>query len=141
MTIKLRGHHLLCLLGYRGKGYSEGFCANMTRVYERLRTEPETEIELILGPDDICAAFPEDQEPHCENASVYRKDEEIARQIGIAIGERRAWADVIAAVAIRVGPNDIGSLCRDCRWEPYGLCREGVAHVHLSPSLRELPPA
>lgn len=141
MTIKLRGHHLLCLLGYRGKGYSAGFCANMTLVYERLRTAPETKIELIHGPDDICAAFPEDQDSHCDNTSVYRKDEEIARQIGIAIGETWAWADVCAAVAERVQPHDIGSLCRDCRWEPYGLCREGVAHIHASRSLRTLPEA
>jgi len=139
MTIQLRGHHLLCLLGYRGKGYSAAFCANMTRVYETLRTAPETEIELILGPDDICAAFPADQESHCENGSVYRKDEEIARQIGIAVGEKRTWASLCADVAERVRPDDIGSLCMDCRWEPYGLCREGVAHIREIPRLRELP--
>lgn len=141
MTIRLRGHHLLCLLGYRGKGYSDGFCANMTRVYEQLRTAPETRIELIEGPDEICAAFPADQPAHCENGSVYRKDREIAGRIGIAVGETRAWSDICVAVAERVQPDDIGSLCRDCRWEPYGLCREGVSHIHGQAKLRELPPA
>ena len=32
MTIKLRAHHLLCLLTYVGKGYSPAFTANYDRV-------------------------------------------------------------------------------------------------------------
>ncbi|MCC3376105.1 DUF1284 domain-containing protein [Cohnella sp. REN36] len=139
MTIRLRGHHLLCLLGYRGKGYSPGFCTNMTAIYERLRTEPETRIELIEGPDDICRAFPVDQEPHCENASVYRKDLEIAAVIGIAPGERRTWSDICSSVAKQVRPDDIRHLCSDCMWEPYGVCREGVGHIRGGGTLRELP--
>lgn len=74
MTIRLRGHHLLCLLGYRGKGYSESFCVNMTEIYERLRLHPETEIVIVEGPDDICRAFPSDQISHCMNDSVFRKE-------------------------------------------------------------------
>ncbi|OXM13915.1 DUF1284 domain-containing protein [Paenibacillus herberti] len=141
MTIKLRGHHLLCLLGYRGKGYSADFCVNMTQVYEKLRQEPQTKIELIVGPDDICAAFPTDQVSHCRNDSVYRKDEEIAELIGIAVGEAWPWAAICEAVAARVQPGDVASICRDCQWEPYGMCREGVAHIHNKPHLRKLPEA
>ncbi|WP_274651156.1 DUF1284 domain-containing protein [Paenibacillus humicola] len=139
MTIRLRGHHLLCLLGYRGKGYSDGFCANMTTIYETLRTQPETELELIEGPDDICAAFPDDQVPHCENDSVYRKDEDILALAGLRIGARIRWSDVCTQVAMRVKPDDIGRLCRSCRWEPLGLCREGVGHLAGGGLLRELP--
>ncbi|WP_235680206.1 DUF1284 domain-containing protein [Paenibacillus albicereus] len=141
MSIELRGHHLLCLLGYRGKGYSDGFCANMTGIYERLRREPETEIRLIVGPDDVCAAFPSDQPSHCENASVYRKDSEIAGLIGMLPGDTRSWSAICEAVAARVRPDDVATLCRDCRWEPYGMCREGVAHIHAAADrrLRELP--
>ncbi|MBB6675202.1 DUF1284 domain-containing protein [Cohnella nanjingensis] len=139
MTIRLRGHHLLCLLGYRGKGYSPDFCVNMTGIYETLRTSPGTIIELIDGPDDICRAYPADQVPHCENASVYRKDQEIAAQVGMALGERLAWSDICARVAANVQPDDIKHLCSDCIWEPYGVCKEGVAHIRSGGPLQELP--
>lgn len=141
MAIRLRGHHLLCLLGYRGKGYSEGFCANMTNVYETLRGAPDTPIELIGGPDDICAAFPSDQPAHCENAGVYEKDRAILAQLGLTVGNSLSWADVCERVRMRVQPEDISGLCADCRWEPLGLCREGVGHILRDARLRPLPAA
>jgi hypothetical protein len=141
MAIRLRGHHLLCLLGYRGKGYSDGFCANMTNIYETLRAAPETPIELIEGPDDICEAFPSDQIPHCENESVYEKDQVILAMLGLAVGTRLRWSDVCERVRERMEPGDIASLCANCRWEPLGLCREGVGHIHREERLRPLPGA
>jgi Uncharacterized conserved protein len=137
--IRLRGHHLFCLLGYRGKGYSEGFCTNMTAIYETLRLQPQTIIEIMEGPDVICAAFPADQPNHCHNASVYRKDQEILGELGLAVGNRLSWEDLCRLVADAIQPSDIHRLCHDCPWEPYGLCQEGVAHIRQAKALRALP--
>ncbi|MCR2806895.1 DUF1284 domain-containing protein [Paenibacillus soyae] len=137
-TIKLRGHHLLCLLGYRGKGYSEGFCMNMTSIYETLRLHPETRIEVIEGPDDICRAFPKDQHPHCENDSVYEKDAEVISRLGLSVGETDSWSNVCERVSNNVQPADIRTICTNCRWEPLGLCKEGVEHIHGDRVLRPL---
>lgn len=139
MSILLRGHHLFCLLGYRGKGYSEGFCTNMSEIYEQLRLFPETEIEVVEGPDAICRAFPTDQPSHCHNTTVYRKDREILQEIGLEIGSRARWKDICASVADGVLPNAINRLCGDCPWMPLGLCQEGIAHIRSNRELRELP--
>jgi len=164
VTIRLRGHHLLCLLGYRGKGYSESFCDNMTEIYERLRLHPETEIEIVEGPDDICRAFPSDQISHCMNDSVFRKDAAIVRLAGLGfaaasndggsipagedgsgaglrVGDRASWAALCEAVRSQVQPEDVKTICADCRWEPFGLCKEGVAHMRAQGDLRPLPGA
>ena len=53
MTVRLRGHHLLCLLAYKGEGYSPAFIANLDRIAARL-TAGEDAV-LVDGPDDICA--------------------------------------------------------------------------------------
>lgn len=137
--IRLRGHHLFCLLGYRGKGYSEGFCTNMTAIYETLRLQPQTIIEIMEGPDVICAAFPADQPNHCHNPSVYRKDQEILGELGLAVGNRLSWEDLCRLAADAIQPSDIHRLCHDCPWEPYGLCQEGVAHIRQAKALRALP--
>lgn len=138
-SIALRGHHLFCLLGYRGKGYSEGFCMNMTAVYETLRQNPQTVIEIMEGPDRICAAFPSNQPNHCHNPSVYRKDGEILGELGLTVGDRLSWEKLINRVAASIQPDDIRRLCYDCPWEPYGLCREGAAHIRQTKALRALP--
>ncbi|MCM3627903.1 DUF1284 domain-containing protein [Paenibacillus glycanilyticus] len=138
-SITLRGHHLFCLLGYRGKGYSEGFCTNMTAIYETLRGQPQSIIEITEGPDMICEAFPSDQPNHCHNPSVYRKDNEILSELGLAVGSRLSWEQLCGLVADAIHPSDIHRLCYDCPWEPYGLCQEGVAHIREAKALRALP--
>lgn len=137
--IQLRGHHLLCLLGYRGMGYSPAFCENMTAIYEQLRQEPETLIRLILGPDDLCAAFPKDGEAHCESRTVYLRDAEIAAKLGLEAGMERTWASICSQVASLVKPTDISSLCATCRWEPYGVCAEGVRIIGEGGALPPVP--
>ncbi|GLX69968.1 DUF1284 domain-containing protein [Paenibacillus glycanilyticus] len=138
-AISLRGHHLFCLLGYRGKGYSEGFCTNMTGIYETLREQPQTIIEIMEGPDRICAAFPSDQPNHCHNSTVYRKDQQILGELGLTVGDRLSFEELVGRVAAAISPDDIHRLCFDCPWEPYGLCQEGVRHIRQAKALRALP--
>jgi uncharacterized protein len=136
--IRLRGHHLLCLLGFRGMGYSEEFCVNMTAIYERLRLEPETEVVLTEGPDDICAHYPQDKPPHCEGASVYHRDALVLERLGLKLGEALPWSAVTARLSEEIEPPDIPVICASCPWEPYGVCREGVGLVRRGEAL---PPA
>ncbi|MBD0379420.1 DUF1284 domain-containing protein [Paenibacillus sedimenti] len=139
MTIGLRGHHLFCLLGYRGMGYSKEFCENMTSVYETLRSKPDTIIRIVLGPDDLCAAYPADQVSHCEGRTVYQRDAEIVEKLGLQVGMELSWADICNQVAERVAPGDIGHLCATCRWQPYGVCEEGVRIIVDGGSLPPVP--
>jgi uncharacterized protein len=52
VSVRLRGHHFLCILTYRGLGYSAPFIANMSRVVEAIGNGAT--IALDDGPDDIC---------------------------------------------------------------------------------------
>jgi uncharacterized protein len=128
MTIKLRGHHLLCLLGYRGMGYSEDFCLNMTEIYETLRTKPETKIVIVSGPDDVCRAYPSDKPNHC-NGAVHIQDTAVLNRLGLEPGYEGSWHAVCSLVAEHVAPADISQLCSSCPWESYGVCQEGVKLV------------
>ncbi len=110
----------------------------MTAIYEELRLKPETEVEIIEGPDDICKAYPADQHSHCENPSVYRKDSAILEKVGASAGVALTWEDICRRVAEQVVPNDIPHICHDCQWEPYGLCREGVRLMNEGKPLPEI---
>ena len=104
MSIELRGHHLLCLLGFRGMGYSEGFARNMRRVYETLRREPETLVEIVAGADEICRAFPCDQPNHCGDAGVTVRDDTVLRHLQLATGDRLPWRQIQERIANQVRP-------------------------------------
>ncbi|AZN42157.1 DUF1284 domain-containing protein [Paenibacillus albus] len=129
MEIRLRGHHLLCLLGFRGMGYSAKFSANMRLVYNELREQPQTLITIIGGPDDLCACFPKDAEQHCENRSVYEHDKRILDKLDFSAGMTLPWQDVIHRVRVNMQPEDINTLCYTCEWRTYGVCEAGVRTI------------
>ncbi len=118
-------------------GYSPDFCTNMTAIYERLREQPQTRVVLVEGPDDICAAYPKDKPPHCEETSVAHRDSRVLEKLGLRVGREMSWADVCGAVDETMEAGDIGRICAGCPWEPYGVCEDGVQRIKRG---EELPP-
>jgi len=80
MTIRLRPHHLLCLLTYVGKGYSAAFVANYDAIAARIGDGED--VAVVAGPDDICAPLLGDAEPHCHRDSVIERDRLALRDLG-----------------------------------------------------------
>jgi hypothetical protein len=136
--IRLRGHHLLCMLGYRGMGYSEAYAANMNAVHERLRKEPDTTVALVEGADDLCACFPADRPYHCDSDTVSRRDAAVLERLGLQTGEALAWSEVLRRIAGNVSPADVPAWCATCPWLSYGVCEEGVELVRQGRGLRPL---
>ncbi len=84
MTIRLRAHHLLCLLTYMGKGYSPAFVENYDRIAKRLSDGED--IVMVEGPDDICAPISAAQDAHCHRDSVGDRDQKAAEDVGHLLG-------------------------------------------------------
>ena len=53
--VRLRGHHFLCMLTFRGLGYSVEFTSNMASKINRIKNGAP--VILVKGPDDICAGM------------------------------------------------------------------------------------
>lgn len=128
MTIRLRPHHLLCMLTYAGKGYSPAFIANMTAIMGRIAGgEP---IEIVAGPDDICAPLLAEPDPHCHRESVAERDRLAAQALGAVMAaetpaERpvssldRSQLELLRATFRRGG---FRVACAGCQWQE--LCRD-----------------
>lgn len=121
MTIRLRPHHLLCMLTYVGKGYSPAFVATYDALVERIgRGEPLT---IVAGPDDICAPLAVDCGAHCHRASVTRRDRQAAHDVGVHLG-----MDIEPDATLRLDTERLSSLraafwtgriraaCTGCEW-------------------------
>ncbi|MGP4071794.1 DUF1284 domain-containing protein [Piscibacillus sp. B03] len=135
---ELRGHHLFCLLGYRGMGYSQEFVKNMTHVHQKLRNNPQTLIKLVKGPDHLCAKYPNDGEQHCQDEHIYDRDAVILERLGLKIGQVISWEEVEQQITENVVPSDIMSICESCTWRTYGVCEEGVQEVLDGKGLRKI---
>ena len=66
MKLTLRAHHLLCLKGFQGYGYTEDFTKNMSDINSKRKLE-DTIIEVIDENDDICKTCPNLKNDLCEN--------------------------------------------------------------------------
>jgi hypothetical protein len=127
--VPLRGHHLVCAFGFRGHGYSPAFAENMGRILRALEAAPDTPVRVVDVPDGICAAFPPDQPPHCEEPQVVARDRAVARAVGLEPGGVLAWGELRHRVARSLGPADLPHLCATCPWLPLGYCAEGLARA------------
>lgn len=84
MTIYLRGHHLLCMLTYIGKGYTPLFVENYDRIARQLSLGAI--ITLVTGSDDICAPLLCEKDCHCHRASVTMRDQIALQEISALLG-------------------------------------------------------
>ena len=142
--IPLRAHNLLCLLGFRGRGYDERFVRAMTEVHARLTADPSTRIEVRTRPDRLCEACPNrvetgcalgepDHEPH-----MRAQDEDVARRLGLRDGGVYAWREILDRIAGSVRGSDLPTLCTTCPWLSLGWCAEGIERVRARRA--EAPP-
>jgi hypothetical protein len=125
MTVRLRPHHLLCLLTYVGKGYSAAFIANYNRIARRLSRGEA--IELVDGPDDICAPLLDEADPHCHRDSVTARDHKAARDLAEVLGQPVTAGAMVTLTEERLSgmrtafaAGSTRKACSRCEW--HELC-------------------
>ena len=129
-ALPMRGHHLLCVLGFRGLGYSEEFIRNMQAVVRRLHNQPQVVLKLETGCDVICRACPYRwgewcaRRPNASNPEA--TDRAVLARLGYSPGQRVRAVRVFRRVAERILPQDINKLCPDCEWRVLGSCAAGL---------------
>lgn len=127
MTIRLRGHHLLCMLTYIGKGYSPAFVENYDTIAERL-SEGE-DILLVDGPDDICAPLLCGGDCHCHDEGPRNRDTMALQSVGQLFGETLTTQTPftlddkrLASMRTAFANDTLRRACIACKW--YGLCTQ-----------------
>ncbi|WP_137934028.1 DUF1284 domain-containing protein [Mesorhizobium comanense] len=125
MTVRLRAHHLLCLLTYVGKGYTPAFTANYDGIAQRLSRGED--ILLVSGPDDICTPLLGEAESHCLRDSAAGRDRLAARDVEALLARPirdGVRLDLDAAILARMrqafSTGVVREACEGCEWS--GLC-------------------
>ena len=128
-SIRLRGHHFLCLLTYKGLGYTPAFVQNMTAIAHRINAGAK--VILHPGPDDICAALSPTDRAACNHDCAKPETsalDDMAEKATVAVlGHElnEAFALDAAKVAkLRAAflTGESRSACGICRWR--SICDE-----------------
>lgn len=140
--IRLRGHTLLCLQGFRGEGYSPAFVDNLASIHRSLQENPEQTVELLDGPDAVCGACPHRVPSGCSidgdasEESMSKQDQEVLARLGLMVGDRVSWAEVLDQIARSVTGEQLPAICGECRWLSLGYCAEGITHLRQGSGAR-----
>jgi len=141
MTIRLRPHHLLCILTYAGDGYSCAFTANLDAIVARISAGED--VLIVGGPDDICAPLLHAEDAHCLRDSVRDRDILAARDLGKLLGfdlserQRLTLTDSdLHRMRAAFATGETREACAGCEW--HGLCtdvaRRGFRRAKLGSS-------
>jgi len=120
-AIRLRGHHLLCLLSFSGEGYSPAFVERFRNLADSYRN-PGTVVQVLCSPDDACAACPHLVGNGCTSpedgpeGNVSALDAAVLGALGIGPGIQSA-GDLHMRLA-GLSEAHLHRLCKACSW--YG---------------------
>ncbi|TCS82542.1 DUF1284 domain-containing protein [Tepidibacillus fermentans] len=135
--IRIRGHHLLCIHGFQGMGYSESFVKEMEKITTILRddlTNPELLIQVVNQLDDVCQGCPHNGKDKCNadensNQHVMEMDQRVIKKLGIEANSVYTKKELLLRTQERVEASDLDVICEGCSWLTYGVCKEGIERL------------
>ena len=118
-TIKLRGHHLICLHFFHGEGYNPEFVTNLREIIQRALAGEK--IAVKPGPDDVCEMCPHLRAGACSydqgvDDEIREMDKTALALLQIKTGSRVKWSDmreIIRGIFSRWS----GTYCGMCDWK------------------------
>jgi hypothetical protein len=134
--LALSAHHLLCVHGFRGMGYSPGFVAALEAIVTTLREAPGTRVRVRVGADAVCRACPSLHPAGCARygRAVVDQDARVAARLGVMGEGVHPWRELQARVRERVAPGDLAALCAGCPWLAHGVCAAGLEDLRAGRS-------
>lgn len=128
--IKIRGHHLLCVLTFAGRGYSRKFERDFKAIVRRMRKNEM--MQIVDQPDEICRSVKDCEGSHCYEPRIDLRDQLALADISavlrrnLKVGDEIAPADLLTAkVRAAFRRNEIRKGCFDCQWRD--LCDQIAA--------------
>ncbi|WP_203362792.1 DUF1284 domain-containing protein [Bacillus sp. REN10] len=135
---QMRGHHLLCVHGFRGMGYSQDFIQMMTEIVKDIRdNQKDFTIRVVVGFDEACFSCPNKGENICEASPTSQEhvttlDQNVIRHLELEVNGVYHKSDLMKRTVERVNPEDLDFLCKGCSWLSTGVCKEGIRQLKQS---------
>ncbi len=117
--IKIRAHHLLCIEGFKGLGYSKDFVENMKKII--LQLSNVNSVFITAQIDDICAKCPYSFKNKCNNSygrPPEYMDENLIKKLGISKDTQIDYQEVRKKIyEVFKRKEDLFGICDKCGWK------------------------
>lgn len=126
-VVRLRGHHLLCVLNWAGAGYTRAFTARFDALVEAIHAGAP--VEIVEGPDPLCQVLiEEDACEHCHGLAVLARDRRALEVVGAILARALAPGDrlrldppTVARLRAAYAAGRAEAACAGCEWTSF--CR------------------
>ncbi len=120
--LKIRAHHLCCIQGFQGYGYSPIFVANLRAVISDIKAFPSRPLELVSQCDVICASCPSKRECTAQESTVSRRiksmDLAVMEKLKIKEGTVMEADEAFSLVNSQLANiSEINDVCGTCKWK------------------------
>ena len=145
VPVQLRGHHFLCMLTFKGFGYSPDFTANMSTKINHIASGAP--VVLVEGPDDICAgmskACTHATGHDCRAKDILLMDETARNAVEAVLGRDLSLSAPITPSDLSLlreafAAGSIRAACGGCSW--FEVCNSIAAKHFLGTRLLEVEP-
>jgi len=125
--IKLRPHHLLCVIAFAPKGYDERYILFMQKLIDWLNSNPKQKILLTDGFCITCGYCPHNDNGNClKELKVQEIVQNILNLTGLTIGETTEWENLCQIVVKKIIIQDkFHEACGICSF--YEQCRSVIS--------------
>ena len=125
--VNLRAHHLMCLPGYKGKGYDGAHKTSWDTISARLKEKPDTFIRIVDGQDDLCANCPNAKGKNgisCNMKFLEKLDNKVKELLNITTGTIMTWKEIMNKMFSIMNKDKHKEMCGNCEWRKFGLCND-----------------
>lgn len=123
--ILMRPHHLLCLPGYVGFGYSKEHANSWDMISHLVASNSKIKIKVVEGRDTLCFKCPSNEESNtnCNEAFIKNLDEKVKNLLNIENNQFYIYSELAEKLKKILNPQKHEELCGDCGWRTkFGLC-------------------
>ncbi|MFA5658857.1 MAG: DUF1284 domain-containing protein [Oscillospiraceae bacterium] len=126
--IRLRPHHVLCIHGFSGKGYSKQFIENLKNAIGKITYDPDNLIRLLPEEDLICAACPNNSSG-CTSANKSKLyDKRMLEACSLKAGAVLSWREASKEAERNIfRAEKLIQICGDCQW--FSICSGNIKNV------------
>jgi uncharacterized protein len=120
--INIRAHHLCCIQGFQGYGYSPAFVTNMRTVISDIKASPSRPIKLVSECDTICASCPSKRECSTQKSvhshRIKNMDLVVMEKLNIEEGTVMEANEAFRLINLKLNTSsEIEDVCEICKWK------------------------
>jgi uncharacterized protein len=118
--LRIRAHHILCIQGFQGLGYSKEFTKNMNLITEKILNNPSFFIKIIIGVDSICKHCPHLADGMCgmelDSLKVISSmDALVLKNLNMEAGSVISSQELVSLTG-SLAPKTVKKICGNCSW-------------------------